>query len=105
MAFKIAMAANLGPQQMACMISTIIKAEHFFAHKRLPVSGLENSCNATILLQGGSQKVVLGRETIGDSSLSLLKYNIAKAISDICHFFTTEKNLQNSAKTLQLKSL
>ena len=66
MAFKIPMAANLGPQQTACMISAILKADHQFAHKRLPASDLENSCNATIPLLGGSQMVALGRQTIGD---------------------------------------
>ena len=76
LALKIPMAANLGPQPMACMISlssySKIQTDQLFPHKRLPASDLENSCNATLLLLDGSQMVALGQQTIGDQLPCLL---------------------------------
>ena len=99
LAFKITMAANLGPQQMACTYDINYYKKQtqlstFFAHKRFPIIGLENSCNATILLQGGSQIVAHGRQTIGDSHFHFHTFTFTLSLSHF-HFHTFTLSLSH----------
>ena len=57
------------------MYDITVLTDQYSPHQRLPASGLENSCNATLLLLDGSQIVALGRQTIGEQSPCLLMHS------------------------------